>query len=285
MQTAKGFIVTAPTRYRSLFPWAAPVLAACCVLATPRAAIGQDPAVTEHNSAKSIDEKSPEAERPTSVGAEVSFRSGHADRGFVINDRAVFQPVAWVSARGAEFSLWGSLPLAETTDSERPRILEMELTKAFEWRNLSIAPAARMYFYHDPVSPYSTRSIESWLYVSLDAGPIRLFTNHSLDVMTYRGAYFGEAGIESEGSVSRRLEVGGSSSVGWASATFNDAWAEVTTSGVNRVSVEGWLTAHVNPRCYISPHVEFSTTVNRGVRAELSHPTFLLFRLTTGVEF
>lgn len=224
-------------------------------------------------------------ERPTSYGVEIAFRSGHADRGFVINDRPVVQPVAWVSGRVAEFSVWGSLPLAETTDRSRPQILEMELTRAHEWGHLSIAPAVRMYFYHDPLSPYSTRSVEGWLYLSYDAGPVSVFSNHSLDVLTYRGAYFGEVGIKSEGRVSDRLELGGSVSAGWASSRFNSAWADVARSALDRASVEGWLTAHVNPRCYMSSHVEFSSIVSPEVRAALARPTFVFLRLTTGVEF
>lgn len=218
-------------------------------------------------------------------GVEMGFRSGHADRGFVINDRPVVQSMAWVSGRFAEFSVWGSLPLAETTDRARPQILELELARAHEWGHLSIAPAIRTYFYRDPLSTYNTRSIEGWLYLSYDAGPFTLFTNHSVDVLTNRGAYFGEAGITSEGRVSPRVEVGGSVGAGWASARFNAAFAGIAQSALDRISVEGWVTAHVNPRCYIGPHVEFSRIVNHDVRAALARPTFVLVRLATGVEF
>src|SRR5437773_11842028 len=33
-------------------------------------------------------------------GVEIAFRSGHADRGFIINDRPVVQPVMWFSGSG-----------------------------------------------------------------------------------------------------------------------------------------------------------------------------------------
>jgi hypothetical protein len=49
--------------------------------------------------------------------------------------------------------------------------------------------------------------------------------------------------------------------------------------------VEGWLTAHASPRCYIGPHVEFSTIVNRSVRAGVTRPTYVLAGVTTGVGF
>ena len=142
-----------------------------------------------------------------------------------------------------------------------------------------------MFFYNDPVSVDRTRSIEGWLYLSYNAGPFRLFTNHSLDVLTYRGAYFGEAGIEAEGHVAQRVEIGGSFAAGWASSTFNDAYADIAKSALDRLSVEGWLTAYRKSHFYIGPHFEFSAIVDRAVRAELIRPTYFLIRLTTGAEF
>src|SRR6266496_4905430 len=38
--------------------------------------------------------------RPISYGAEITFGSGHADRGFIISDRPVLQPVTWVTEIG-----------------------------------------------------------------------------------------------------------------------------------------------------------------------------------------
>lgn len=222
---------------------------------------------------------------PTSYGVEITVGSGHADRGFIINDRAVIQPVTWVTGRLAEFSIWGSLPLAETTDGARPQIVEMELTHAHRWGHLTITPAIRMFFYHDLLSRDRDRSIEGWVFLSYGPAPFHLFINHSFDVLTYRGAYFGEAGVESEGRVSHALTIGASLGAGWASSRFNEAYAGIPRSALDRIGAEGWLTARLNPRCYISPHVEFSTIVNREIRAALARPTFVLVKLATGVEF
>jgi hypothetical protein len=217
---------------------------------------------------------------------ETAFRSGHADRGFLISDRPVFQPVVWVSGRGTEFSLWGNLALADATDGSRPEIVEAELTRKYEWKKLSIGPAARMYFYHDRVSRSKSQSLEAWLYLSNDFGPFTLFTNHSVDFLDYRGGYFGEAGVESGRNVSPSVKIGGSFGAGWANSRFNDYWAGVAKSAFNRVSAEGWLTVYAKPHFYIEPHVEFSSIVDRDVRAgDLFSPTYSLFRLTTGVQF
>lgn len=226
-----------------------------------------------------------EAPRPVTYGLEVAFRSGHADRGFLISDRPVIQPVVWLSGAGAELSAWSNFTLATSTDGTRAEILELELTRAYELNRFSIAPALRMFFYHDPLSPYSTRSLEGWLYLKYDVGPFRLFTNHSLDVLTHQGAYFGEAGIESEGHLSERLKLGGSLGAGWASATFNDAWVGVARSALNHINAKGWLTAQVNRRLYAGPTFELNTTLDRRVRAEHIRPTYLLVGLAVGGDF
>jgi hypothetical protein len=216
---------------------------------------------------------------------EVEFGSGYADRGIVISDRPVVQAVTWVSGSAAAFSMWSNLTLAETTDGSRPQILEMELTRAHQWRNFTIEPAVRMFFYRDPMNFESSRSIESWLSLSYHAGPFRLFTNQSVDVVAYKGAYFGEAGVALERRLSPRIEGGSSFKTGWASGTFNDVYVGIDKSALNLTGVEGWLTVSATPHVYIRPYFEFSTTVNRAVRAELAHPTLFLVGLITGVEF
>ena len=226
---------------------------------------------------------SSELSEPFSYGAEVALRSGHADRGFIINDRPVVQPVAWLSWAGVSFSAWSSFALATTTDGARPRIVELELSRGLEWGDLSIEPAGRLYFYHDPLSPYSTHSLEGWLYVSYPLGPVSLFSNQSLDLLTYRGGYFGEVGIESEREMSGGWEAGGSVGAGWASSTFNDEWVGVDRWAMNRIAVEAWLTAHVQPGFYVGPYFELDAILDRRVRAEQS--TFVLVGLATGIEF
>jgi hypothetical protein len=236
-------------------------------------------------SANPPDEKRSEQERSISYGVEVEFGSGHADRGFVVSDSPVVQPVAWVSGRFAELSVWSNITLAETTEDSRPQIVELELTRTREWRNFTIAPAVRMHYYRDVLSVYSSRSIEGWLSLSYRAGRFRLFSNQSVDLLAYKGGYFGDAGVAIDRHVSPTVKAGSSFKAGWASPTFNDFWAEVDKSAFNLIGVEGWLTVYVNRHTYIKPYFEFSTIVDRAVRAGSARPTLFFVGLTTGVEF
>jgi hypothetical protein len=217
-------------------------------------------------------------------GVEIAFRSGHADRGFIINDRPVVQPVMWFSGSGTEFSAWSSFALAQTTDAARPQIVELELTHEQTWGKVSVGPALRMYFYNDALNAERDRSLEGWLNLSYDLGPVRLFTRHSLDVLTYKGAYFVDAGIESEHRVTPTLELGGSLGAGYGSARFNDDYADVAKRALDRVRAATWLTVYMR-RFYVGPHLEFSTIVDPAVRAAVTRPTYLLVRLGIGGQF
>jgi hypothetical protein len=241
--------------------------------------------VVAQTAAPPLDEKAVEQASSIPFGAEIALRSGHADRGFLINDRPVLQPVVWATARGADLSLWGSFPLATTTDGARPMILEAEGTREVAWGRLSVAPAVRIYYYRDPVNSYGVHSIESWVYLSVEAGPLRLFSNHSVDIATFRGAYFGEAGVEAKRELAGGGELGGSASMGWASGAFTAVYTDVAAPGLERVGVEAWLTRQVNSRFYIGPHLEFSRIVHPELRTQMQRPTYLLVRLATGVEF
>jgi hypothetical protein len=109
-----------------------PILFAPILLAAP-VVLPSSPAFAQ-NSPSPPEQKRSEKERPTSYGVEIELSSGHADRGIVISDRPVVQPVTWVSGSAATFSAWRNVTLAETTDSSRPQILEMELRVCHEWQ-------------------------------------------------------------------------------------------------------------------------------------------------------
>jgi len=219
-------------------------------------------------------------------GVEIAFRSGHADRGFIINDRPVVQPVMWLSGSGTQFSAWSSFALAQTTDAARParpQIVELELTHEQTWGKVTVAPALRMYFYQDVLNGERDRSLEGWLTLSYNAGPFSLFTRHSLDVMTYQGESFVDAGIESEHRISA-LELGGSLVAGWASARFNDDYAGVATRALDRIRAATWLNVYRGP-LYVGTHLEFNTIVDPAVRAAVPRPTYLLITLSMGGKF
>jgi hypothetical protein len=224
-------------------------------------------------------------EQPLSYGLEIDFRSGYADRGILISDRPVVQAVPWLSGPAGRVALWTNFALDETSDNSLPQILEVDLSHEQQWGRLSVVPEIEIYEYRDPVSAYRSRSIESWLYVSYYANPFRIFTNHSVDVAEYRGAYFGEAGIEVNRQVSRTIEIGTSISGGWGSRRFNEEFFGVDRAAFNLVRVEGWLTTYLTRSFYVASHFQVNQSVDRALRAGVARPTMVFVGLVMGVEF
>ena len=124
--------------------------------------------------------------------------------------------------------------------------------------------------------------MEGSLKLSYPIGPLRIFTTHAVDVLAYRGSYFGEAGLEYERQVTKNTEFTVSVRSGWASAKFNDVYIGVDKSAFNFVGVEGSLTYYLGRRMYIRPHIEFSSITDRRLRGQLEPANTVKFGLAFG---
>ena len=112
-----------------------------------------------------------------------------------------------------------------------------------------------------------------------------MFTAQSFEISDYRGAYFGEAGIDCERRLSEKAKLEITPSIGWASAKFNGANIGVPKAAFNLVAVESSLTYYVNKNLYLRPELGFSRIMDAQLRAAALHPTFLTFGLAIGVGF
>lgn len=230
-------------------------------------------------------QQEPSEQTKLAWGVENDFRSSHVWRGLVISDQPVLQPEAWISVSGFTLDAWSNLALRDTTERTRPRIMEVSLQYDHDWRKLRIEPTLEADFYHDPLNVESSKWVESSLRVSYPVGPLRVFTAHSFEISDYRGAYFGEAGIDYERHLSEKAKLEITPGIGWASAKFNEANIGVPKAAFNLVAVEGSLTCYVNKNLYLRPELGFSRIMEGQLRAAALHPTFLTFGLTIGVGF
>src|SRR5260370_37976658 len=230
-------------------------------------------------------EKPLEEDRKVAYGAESDLSSGYVWRGLVVSDRPVVSPAVWICTSGFTFIAASTLALSNTTEGTRPSVTDLILTHERDWNKLKIEPTFETYWYRDPLGIATSRSMEGSLKVSYPVGPIRLFTAHSFDVLTHKGAYFGEAGIDYERHFSQKSELATSFHTGWASSTFNDAYVGVNKPAFSLVGLECSFTHRLKPHFYLRPPLEFSSIVDRQLRAAVSRPNFFTFGLATGVEF
>jgi hypothetical protein len=237
------------------------------------------------NSAKPPEQKTRQEDREIAYGVENDFGAGYVWRGLVVSDRPVVQPAAWVSRSGFTFVAWSNLSLRNTTEATRPQVTVLILTHERSWKHLRIEPTIEAFLYRDPVSIEASSSMEGSVKLSFPVGPLRLFTIHSFDVLTYRGAYFGAAGVAYQRHASEKTRLEVSFHTGWASSTFNNAYIGVDKPAFNLIGVESSLTYYVKPYLFLRPHSELSTLVDRQLRLELLEPTFFNLGLAVGVEF
>lgn len=151
-----------------------------------------------------------------------------------------------------------------------------------DWEKLRIEAAVDAYSGQQGPDIEAQNTMEGSLKLSYPAGPLRIFTTHSFDVLAYRGSYFGEAGLEYARPITKITEFTISVRSGWASAKFNDVYIGVNKSAFNLVGVDGSLTYYLGPRMYFRPHVQFSSITDRRLREQLAPANIISFGLAFG---
>ena len=220
-----------------------------------------------------------------SFGTETDLSSEYVWRGMVLGNRPVVQPSIWISARRFTLIASRNLTPASTPESLPLHATDLTLTYGRDWKNLRIEPAIEAYLNGRLAGIHDPNTMEGQLKLSYPAGPLRLFTIHSFDVLAYKGSYFGEAGAGYERRVTNKTSFAVSFRSGWASSKFNDAYIGVNMPAFNFVGAEGSFTRYLNRYLYLQPHFEFSNIVDRQLRQHLLRPTVINFGLTMGIEF
>lgn len=224
-------------------------------------------------------EQHSENDERITYGGEIDWNSGYVWRGIALSHRPVMQSSAWISASGFTFTAWRNFLLADESETD------LTLTYSRQWKKLTIEPTAEAYLNHPPAGVHDPNTMELALKLSYPAGRVRVFTNHAFDAITYRGSYFGEAGLAYEGRLTKRIEVEACFRAGWASSKFNEAYIGLNKRSFNFVGVDGSLSYFVRPHLHFQPHVEFSNVTDRQLRTYVSSPTFINVGLSLGVDF
>ena len=99
---------------------------------------------------------------------------------------------------------------------------------------------------------------------------------------SYRGAYFGEAGLSYERTLDRKTSVRTAFITGWASAKFNEAYIGVPKRAFNLIGSEVSITYAPSPRFYLRPHFELTRIADSQLRRHLDSPTIANFGLAFG---
>ena len=197
-----------------------------------------------------------EAANATTItgGAETDMNSRYIWHGIIFDDQFVVQPTVWLSTRNFTLSLWNNhVPQQENgLESGNEFDFELSYAKKFSW--VDAEPGFAYFVYpHQAVSPPTG---EATLKLAVPRGPVELSTTHSLDLIRYPGAYFGELMLGVEKEVPYGLTPALSVSAEWASAKFDEAYADAHRSAGNVIGAAASLKCSLAWHFYVKPHVE-----------------------------
>jgi len=221
---------------------------------------------------------------------ETDFNSRYIWRGIAASEGPVEQSTARVTINGLSVYVWGNRDIDRGLRRGEFNEIDFGVSYAREWKKLSVEPAFDYYLYCSPSRAEVPPTGEASLKLSYSVGRIRVFTKHSFDVSSYRGAYFGEAGLAyerrlGETGMKRKMIVASAVTLGWASAKFNEANVGASKRALNVAGAKVSLTWTQMRRFYLRPHFEFSHIADRRLRGRLTSPTIGNFGFALGINF
>lgn len=215
-------------------------------------------------------------------GIETDFNSRYVFRGIAYSLGPVNQSSASITLSGLTLYAWGNVLLAPDTQQETVSELDFGASYARSWSTLTVEGGLDGYVYrYRPDALHPTPSTaEAFVRLSRAVGPTRVFTKQIVDVLGYRGAYYGEAGISVEQAMPRRTTLAAAVGLGWGSAAFNRAYVGIQCSALNLLTIEASLAHASTEQLTLKPHVEVSYVCDPRLRQRLASGLLVSVGLT-----
>jgi hypothetical protein len=216
-------------------------------------------------------------------GMEADLNSRFIWRGIALSRGMVLQPAAYLTVHNFTFDVWNNFELKPETGERHYNETDLTISYSREWRKFNFEPALQTYLY--PRNFNAPNTAEASLKIAYPLRSIDVFTRHVFDLAAFRGAYFGEAGIDWQKEFGRRLELSVSGSAGWGGGRFNDAYFGVPGGALNVVSLDMALSWQAAKNLRIRPHANLSALVSSHLRNAVSEPDLKSFGITMCLDF
>ena len=216
-------------------------------------------------------------------GFESDLASRYIWRGLAFSSGAVTQNSIRFTKWGLTCSMWSSYDFG--SKAVNPRLNEFDLGLLYEssFHNFDIQGSMQSYFY--PNQPEAPSTGEFSLNLSYCFPLLQPFTTQTFDVKAYRGAYFGELGLQASHHFVERLSADLTVEMGWGSAKFNHAYIGEVGSALDLASCQANLTWSIFKSLYLRPHFCVTTLINQDIRARVDKATLYQFGAAFGGEF
>jgi hypothetical protein len=216
-------------------------------------------------------EETPESSRQIVFGTELDFNSLYIWRGLALSRGMVLQPSAFATIHNITVSSWSNCEISPEFGKRHLNETDLTITYGKAWHNISFEPTFQAYFFPRNVeNPNTAEFIFKVRYPLIK--PMGVFTRHAFDLASFRGAYFGEAGVDWQKEFGRQLKLSVSASAGWGGARFNDGYLGLAKSALNAVSFDTALSWQVTKKFLIRPHANLSSLVDHHLRKLVDKP-------------
>jgi hypothetical protein len=212
--------------------------------------------------------------------AQFDFNSRLVWRGIALTRGAVWEPSASVFLYGFTAEYWSSYALTREFQNNYLVAIVPSISYEWRWRQLSIQPGVTLY---DMPHEGNLRTVETALEASYRLGPVKAFSQNTLDVRSYKGAYFGFAGLDYERRGQSGLQFHAVAEWGYANAKFNQSYLNIARAALNMAAVSASLRFNLTDYFYVLLHSEFTTLLT--FRQQVAEPTLINGGSAVGLEF
>ncbi len=262
------------------------VIGSSCLLLSvvmPAAALAQRGEEAEEVAAEDVGN-----EPLVTIYGEANFPSRYAWRGLAWSKGLVFQPLLGVGAYGMDLWAACNLPLTEPPNEGQVDEVDVGFTYTLEVPWFLLEATAQVWTY--PNQPDSPTTIDLDVVLGLpiplgeEGGTLTPFTLQSVDVGSFRGAYYGEFGVRYAYDLNDFTSLEASVLAGWASALFNQTYIGPAISALNFVGASLALTFYPLDFLYFRLHGQLTGLVNSELKDAVDDPVVGVGGIAVGAE-
>ncbi|MDI6739216.1 MAG: hypothetical protein QME74_02510 [Candidatus Edwardsbacteria bacterium] len=215
------------------------------------------------------------------MGSELSVQSRYLWRGIALSPGRVIQPTAWLGKGNATVTLWANCDIGSA--AANPGMNEIDVTVDYQMLPGPVAVKHSFNYYYLRCNPGQS-SGEVIIEISKEIGIAAISFRSSVDVLTYRGSYFGELELTVGESIGDRVELEQCLGLGAGSSAFNQVNLGCYTSAVNLLKAELSATYRPNQRLYVKPAYSWQRIIDRNLRDAAPQSQFHKLSLSIGIE-
>jgi hypothetical protein len=217
------------------------------------------------------------------VGGELELPSRYVWRGLAFSEGPALQPSVWVGAFGLTAWSWANLHLGQATAPDPTWEVDAGLRYTHEWDGLTVEGGFQVYTYPGLEDAPPTGELVATL--ALPLGPLVLSTEHTVDLIEYLGAYFGEVGVALAHEPADGWAMEWSFALGWGSARFNEAYVGPAIDALNVAT--GGVVVEWSPLelLYLRARLETTAVLDAELREAVGEPVLFVAALAVGSEW